>query len=208
MGRCLSPCLGDLDPNLYRRRLDEVLALFAAPGEHQPLLARVDAQMRHAAAAQRYEQAASLRRRHRRLRTILDRLGGVLEATHARPRLILAAHPAGDGRTEAFWLAGGRLVDHGPLEPRDSAAPAALAQRCERALARAGRAGDLGAHVPPHEVDEVRIVSTWLASHPDTPQLSLRPAPGPDEVAAFVGSGREGELDHDRLDVVRAHAHV
>ncbi|HET9720421.1 MAG TPA: exonuclease domain-containing protein, partial [Solirubrobacteraceae bacterium] len=28
MGRCLSPCLGDLDPNLYRRRLDEVLRLF------------------------------------------------------------------------------------------------------------------------------------------------------------------------------------
>ena len=25
MGRCLSPCLGDLDPNLYRRRLDEAL---------------------------------------------------------------------------------------------------------------------------------------------------------------------------------------
>ncbi|MBW3551045.1 MAG: alpha/beta fold hydrolase, partial [Proteobacteria bacterium] len=29
MGRCLSPCLGDLDPNLYRRRLDEALALAA-----------------------------------------------------------------------------------------------------------------------------------------------------------------------------------
>src|SRR6201994_359700 len=28
MGRCLSPCLGDLDPNLYRRRLDEALRLF------------------------------------------------------------------------------------------------------------------------------------------------------------------------------------
>ena len=26
MGRCLSPCLGDLDPNLYRRRLDQALA--------------------------------------------------------------------------------------------------------------------------------------------------------------------------------------
>ena len=26
MGRCLSPCLGDLDPNLYRRRLDECAA--------------------------------------------------------------------------------------------------------------------------------------------------------------------------------------
>src|SRR5436309_2127929 len=37
MGRCLSPCLGDLDPNLYRRRLDEALRPFAGPsagGEH------------------------------------------------------------------------------------------------------------------------------------------------------------------------------
>src|SRR3954447_8831395 len=28
MGRCLSPCLQDLDPNLYRERLDAALALF------------------------------------------------------------------------------------------------------------------------------------------------------------------------------------
>jgi DNA polymerase-3 subunit epsilon len=33
MGRCLSPCLGDLDPNLYRRRLDEALALFTGRGD-------------------------------------------------------------------------------------------------------------------------------------------------------------------------------
>src|SRR5438445_154277 len=33
MGRCLSPCLGDLDPNLYRRRLDEALAPFAGTGD-------------------------------------------------------------------------------------------------------------------------------------------------------------------------------
>ena len=35
MGRCLSPCLGDLDPNAYRRRLDQALAVFgdgATPG--------------------------------------------------------------------------------------------------------------------------------------------------------------------------------
>ena len=29
MGRCLSPCLRDLDPNLYRERLDAALGLFA-----------------------------------------------------------------------------------------------------------------------------------------------------------------------------------
>jgi DNA polymerase-3 subunit epsilon len=30
MGRCLSPCLGDLDPNLYRERLDAALGLFVS----------------------------------------------------------------------------------------------------------------------------------------------------------------------------------
>src|SRR2546423_129737 len=37
MGRCLSPCLGDLDPNLYRRRLHQAPAAFAradAGGDH------------------------------------------------------------------------------------------------------------------------------------------------------------------------------
>src|SRR4051794_15705859 len=70
MGRCLSPCLGDLDPNLYRSRLDEALGLFEVDGA-AALLAHVDAQMRAAAAAQRYERAAWLRRRARRLETLL-----------------------------------------------------------------------------------------------------------------------------------------
>ena len=44
MGRCLSPCLGDLDPNLYRRRLDEALALFTGRGDGgAALLAHLDA---------------------------------------------------------------------------------------------------------------------------------------------------------------------
>ena len=40
MGRCLSPCLNDLDPNLYRRRLDEALALFTGDGDGGRVLAR------------------------------------------------------------------------------------------------------------------------------------------------------------------------
>ena len=40
MGRCLSPCLNDLDPNLYRRRLDEALALFTGRGDGGAALLR------------------------------------------------------------------------------------------------------------------------------------------------------------------------
>src|SRR5204863_665023 len=77
MGRCLSPCLGDLDPNLYRERLEQALRLFIdARDGGGALLDHVEAQMRAASDAQRYEAAASLRRRRERLETLLGRLGG------------------------------------------------------------------------------------------------------------------------------------
>ena len=51
MGRCLSPCLGDLDPNLYRERLDAALRLFVdGPDGGAALLAHIDGQMRDARA--------------------------------------------------------------------------------------------------------------------------------------------------------------
>ena len=54
MGRCLSPCLGDLDPNLYRRRLDAALGVLTGPGDGgRRLLAHVDGLVAEASAAQR-----------------------------------------------------------------------------------------------------------------------------------------------------------
>jgi len=188
MGRCLSPCLGDLDPNLYRRRLEQALRLFLGDGG-LGLLDHVECQMRAAAAEQRFERAAWLRRRRRRLEVILERLGGVLEATHARPRLILAPHPIEPCRRDAFWIVGGRLVDWGGL-------PNEIDEVCERtaaAVRRAGRAGELAAHVPPDEVDEVLIVATYLASHPDLPQLVLDPLPGREALRQFVAVRNAGD---------------
>ena len=207
MGRCLSPCLGDLDPNLYRRRLDQALRLFVDGvedgGPGQRLLDHVASEMRAAAAAQRFERAAWLRRRGRRLSAILGRLGGVLEATHARPRLVLARHPTEPG-FDGFWLVGGRLVDWGPV-----ADAVELSERSRAALARAGRIGELGAHVPPDEVDEVRILASWLASHPEAPQLVLEPAPTAEALQALLsGSARERELDDDGSDPIGADGDV
>ncbi len=199
MGRCLSPCLGDLDPNLYRRRLDQALRLFVDGGDGgQRLIAHVDAQMREAAAARHYERAASLRRRARRLGVILERLGGAVEATHARPRLVRTAHPTDAGKFDAFWLAGGRLVDFGSL-PADVDE---LAVRTEAALHRVGRAGELGAHVPPDEIDELRVIASYLASHPDTPQLVLD-AGGRDRLRTFAYEGDGGENGSSTISAVK-----
>ena len=111
--------------------------------------------MREAAEAERFERAAALLRRRDRLAWVLERLDGVLRATHTAPRLVLAQHPVKE-RYDAFWMVQGRLVDWGPLP-----GPSELAERTEAALSRQpGRAP-----IPADEIDEVRIVASWIAEH-------------------------------------------
>jgi len=180
MGRCLSPCLNDLDPNLYRRRLDEALGLFCAGGDGgAALLGHVEARMHAAADAQQYERAAWLRRRHRRLRELVGGLGS-LEATHVTPRLVLAPSPAGRGTVDALWLADGRVADF----VARCADPAAIAQRTPAAL------GSRTVGPPTVDADqaaEMRVVAAWLASHPAA-ELGLGSAAGEERVKTFAAA--------------------
>src|SRR5829696_5370806 len=159
MGRCLSPCLGDLDPNLYRERLEEALRLFEHDGSGA-LLAHVERQIRAASAEQAYERAAWLQRRRRRLESLLARLGGALRAAHAGSRLVLAPHPSDPARADAFWIVGGRVVDWGPRP-----GPEELEARTEFALREAPARGGLGGWLPAEELVEARIVGAWIAGH-------------------------------------------
>jgi DNA polymerase-3 subunit epsilon len=179
MGRCLSPCLGDLDPNAYRRRLDEALALFTRPDgdSARAILAHLDAEVRAAAADERFERAAWLRRRRERLAVLLERLGGVPSATHARPKLVLAAHPE-QPRYDAIWLVGGRVAEWAPVTDPDD-----VWVRTERAL-RWGDGRGATASATVDEVRELRIAATWLASHPSL-ELPLHPAPSEARVRRF-----------------------
>ena len=183
MGRCLSPCLGDLDPNLYRERLDSALRLFVEQRDGgRALLDHVRAQIREASAAERFEQAAWLQRRHERLAFLLRRLGRVLRATHAEDRLLLAHHPEDERRGDLVWLVGGRVLDWCPADAPDVLERNAAAQRA------AGRRG-LGGWLTPEEVGEARLVGTYLAAH-ELPALPLGAGPG--RLQRFL----EGELHH------------
>src|SRR3954451_823974 len=176
MGRCVSPCLGDLDPNAYRRQLDLALGHFEVPGAGEALIEELDRRMREASEAQRFERAAALLRRKERLEWVVDRLEGMLRATHTEPRLVLAQHPVKE-RFDAFWIVQGRLIDWGPLP-----GPSDPAERTEAALARApGRAA-----IPADEIDEMRIVASWVAEH-EPAALVLDPGPAEAEAREFTG---------------------
>jgi DNA polymerase-3 subunit epsilon len=189
MGRCLSPCLGDLDPNLYRERLDAALALFVGAADGgAALLAHVEGQMRAASAEQRYERAAWLARRLRRLESLLGRLGGVLRAAHTGARLVLAPHPLREGSYDAFWIVGGRVADWGPL-PEDAEE---VADRTAVALRRASPDG-LGGWLPAEELAESRLVGAWLAGH-EVPALELDPAPDRARLREFLPRAPRGRI--------------
>jgi DNA polymerase-3 subunit epsilon len=169
MDRCCSPCLGDLDPNAYRGQIEKAMALFDSPeGARDALLDEIETRLHAASAARRYEAAAALLRRRERVEELLDRLGGVLRAVHAAPKLVVAAHPAGAGH-DAFWIVAGRVVDWGPLPPA-----AEIRARSRAALLAAPPDGS----VPPEAVDEVRIAAAWIAEH-DPPQFPLERAGEP-----------------------------
>jgi DNA polymerase-3 subunit epsilon len=153
MGRCVSPCLGDLDPNAYRRRLDGALALFDGADGPERLLARFDEEMERAAAAQHYERAAVMRDRRERIAELLRRLGGLVRAVHSGSRAVLAKHPV-KAEWDLFWVSGGRVVDWGPLREQ---LPSLDTEATRLAEARNPPI------VAPDEVHEVRIVSSWLA---------------------------------------------
>ena len=182
MGRCLSPCLGDLDPNLYRERLDEALGLFEVDGG-AALLAHVDAQMRAASAAQRYERADWLRRRARRLESLLAparrRSARGPRGRAARAR----AAPGGAGARR-------RVLDRRRPDRRLGAAPRRRGRgRRPHQVALAGApATGLGGWLPADELDEARIVGSWLAGHEDARVLELDPPPG---------SGGAGRVQRD-----------
>jgi len=105
---------------------------------------------------------------------------------------VLAPHPSAAGRFDAFWIAGGRVVDWGPL-PADTDE---LMERTRFALG-ASQVGGLGGWLPADELVEARIIGAWLAARDDVPVLELARGVDPSAVSALVG--QLGERTQPRL---------
>ena len=175
MGRCLAPCLGDLDPNLHRARLDAALDVFLGDGRAR-LLAVVDGLIAAASAERRYERAGALTRRRRRIEKLLDGLDGVLRATHSNPRVVVAPHPRGE-RREVFWVCDGRIAARA-IDPTD----AQIAAQSRELLARAGDP-HRAACVTAEEADDLRLLDGWLLGDRDA-QVTALGAVAPTRTAA------------------------
>ena len=185
MGRCMSPCLNDLDPNLYRRKLDEALALFTGAGDGgAALLAHIDAQMRAAAAGRALRARrlaappprADRRARQRARRRAARRRTPARGSCWRRIRASRATTPSGSSAAASRT---GTCLDRRAGDVHDRTLAALRRARVHGAAPAAGG----------RRIAEARIVQTWLAGRAGVPALELAPAPGAAELAGFVAAG-------------------
>ena len=168
MGRCLSPCLGDLDPNLYRERLDR--ALRAVRGRRQRRAAR--ARRGADARGRRPSGATSARRGCAAAASACSRCWSGSAGRCARRTRARGSCSPRTRRTPAAPTRSGSSPAASPTGGRSPATPSEVAARTRSALATAPAAG-LGGWLPADELDETRLVGLWLAGHADTPVLEL-----------------------------------
>ena len=172
MGRCLSPCLGDLDPNLYRRRLDAALALFGGNDDGRRSAARpsrrADARGRPGADVRARGHAASSTRAR----------GGAARAPRRRPaRHSRLCAPGAGAAPRGQPLR--RLLGRGRPRRRLGPAPARRGGRAaDRARARlpppTPRAGVRSARRGPRAADRLHLAGL----PPGGARSRTRPAPG------------------------------
>jgi DNA polymerase-3 subunit epsilon len=157
LGRCLAPCTGDLDPDVYAAEVGRLRE--ALTGDPQEVVARLRSRMGELGAQQRYEDAAEVRDRLTASLRAVDRTQRLRQLTDVEE--VVAAAPAALG-WEVHVVRHGRLAGAGLL-PR-TVHPAAwvdvLLATAEEVPSPSHRAHP----APAASVEETEVLLRWLES--------------------------------------------
>jgi excinuclease ABC subunit C len=165
--KCSAPCVGRIDEDAYRERVDDMCKFLA--GNTRPFIKQLESAMQEAAARQEYEEAARVRDRLGALRRAMERNAVVLDdGTDAD---VIALHDdALEIGVQVFHVRSGRLVGERSFIV-EKAEDISLGGYVQRVLQRlyAGREGvEIDSARPPREVlvsaepDDGAAVSAWL----------------------------------------------
>jgi excinuclease ABC subunit C len=106
--RCTAPCIGAISRESYGEIVDGVIAFLS--GDTRPIVRELEAKMRDAAAAERYEEAARYRNRLTAIRSLAERQAADKRAVGTVDVIGVAAE--GDrAAVQVFPLRDGRLID-------------------------------------------------------------------------------------------------
>jgi excinuclease ABC subunit C len=161
IGRCLGPCIAATTAGTYSARVRDARAFLEGTGDVP--LKRLTKAMETASEAMEFERAASLRDKLAKLTALRDRFDYLRFAVESLS--FTYAVPGVDGDDRTYVIHRGRVL-------RECAAPRSDEERQALADLAALAAGTSPARrhafaLPAHEVDELLLISSWFAKHPD-----------------------------------------
>ncbi|NLM45859.1 MAG: excinuclease ABC subunit UvrC [Firmicutes bacterium] len=160
INRCLAPCAGKVEPEEYRKVVEEVLLFLE--GKQDRLLADLAARMEEAAEKMEFEKAARLRDQYRAVEAVAQKQK-IVATTGGERDIIALAAGGGLGCAQLFVIRSGKLTgqEHFLLtNPTGESSAELLKAFLHRYYTHAGE-------IPPEivlseEIPEKELVQAWL----------------------------------------------
>lgn len=160
LGLCAAPCIGAISQEDYRQMIEHLCQFLE--GRTEPVIRRLETEMREAATVLDFERAARLRDQIRAIREVVQKQRVVSQKMLDSDVLALARDD-GEAVVQVFFIRGGKLIghEHFVLEntggvPDEEVLADFLKQFYESHAALPRQV------LLPHEVEEARLITQWL----------------------------------------------
>ena len=159
---CTAPCIGAIDKEGYRQVIDDLCQFLE--GRTEPIVTRMQEEMRQAAGEMRFERAATLRDQLQAIEKVVERQK-IVSSEYVDSDVVAMARSDGEACVEVFFIRSGKLIgrEYFLLEGADNSPDADVIAEFLKQFY------DKTPMIPPqvmlpHEVEEAYIIKQWLSS--------------------------------------------
>jgi len=175
---CTAPCIGRVDQQTYRAMIDDLCRFLQ--GHTEQVVERLQQEMARSAQALEYERAAAIRDQLQAIDKVVEGQK-IVSQDRADSDVIAFARDEHDACVQVFFIRSGKLIGReyfvldGAQEADDSELVEAFVKQFYAEAA----------HIPdrvllPNEIEEARIIESWLARKRGGPSVKLKvPQRGP-----------------------------
>jgi excinuclease ABC subunit C len=168
---CLAPCIGAIDQSNYRAMINDLSRFLR--GYTEPIIGRLKEEMARASEGLDYERAAALRDQLIAIEKVVEGQK-VITQDKIDTDVIAFARDEKDACVQIFFIRGGKLIgrEYFVLAGTHQAEDGELVESFVKQFYTEA------AHIPrrvllPTEIEEARIIETWLQSRQDGPKVKL-----------------------------------
>ena len=160
---CTAPCIGAVSQVEYRQMIADLQDFLN--GQSEPIVARLNKEMRTASKELRYEKAAAIRDQLKGIQAIIERQKIVFNSDYLDSDVLAMAREEGEACVQIFFIRGGKLIgrEYFILEGTDETSDSeVMSQFLKQFYQEAAAVPDQV--MLPQEIEEARIIAQWLRS--------------------------------------------